>query len=350
MNTDLLATFYDPYLKKAWGDVPGVKYGEKGDTISVSLPYLYQSVEADLKQALTVHCGEGKTIHFKLDIKPHKTQPNVEPIKQVKNVIAVASGKGGVGKSTTALNLALALKAQGATVGLLDADIHGPNQPGMLAHDGNKPEIENEKFKPIERFGLHTMSLGYLVDTLQPVIWRGPMASGALAQMVNDTLWPTLDYLVIDMPPGTGDIQMTLAQKVPVSGAVIVTTPQNVALQDARKGLAMFQKVSIPVMGVVENMAYYHCPACGHADDIFGRDGGERLAEQFGMPLLGKIPLNSDIRRLSDEGRPAALFGDEVIQKAYHDAAFQLSVNLSLQARSYADKFLNIKVEHDKEA
>lgn len=340
-----LSDFFDPYLQQTWGDCQAVVLSEA----SVTLPYPCEQVKAQLQQALAEHLGAPAQISLKSEILAHKTQAGVQPIGNIKNIIAVASGKGGVGKSTTALNVALALKAHGAKVGLLDADIHGPNQPGMLAHAGEKPQIVDKQFQPIEHFGLATMSIGYLIDAEQPTIWRGPMVSTALSQMLTDTAWPALDYLIVDMPPGTGDVQLTMSQKIPVSGAVIVTTPQNVALQDAQKGLAMFKKVGIPVLGAVENMAYYHCPACGHDDAIFGQGGGERLAEQFSLPLLGRIPLNSAIRQGADEGKPAVLFADTAIQTAYLDTAFQLAVKLSLQARAYADKLLKIKVHHQQE-
>ncbi|PIZ04552.1 MAG: iron-sulfur cluster carrier protein ApbC [Gammaproteobacteria bacterium CG_4_10_14_0_8_um_filter_38_16] len=225
-------------------------------------------------------------------------------IPGIKNIIAIASGKGGVGKSTTTVNLALALSAQHKRVGILDADIYGPNQPHMLGADEKPALHDNETFKPVIRHGLQTMSMGYLVDSEEPMVWRGPMVVKALQQMLYHTAWDNLDYLLIDLPPGTGDVQLTLSQKTPLNGAIIVTTPQAVALLDARKGLAMFRKVSVPILGVIENMSGYHCAQCGHNAAIFGEGGAEKLATEYTVPLLGKIPLTLKIREQADAGNP----------------------------------------------
>ena len=243
---------------------------------------------------------------------------------QVKHLIAVASGKGGVGKSTTAVNLALALAREGAAVGLLDADIYGPSQGMMLGvASGKRPEVKDEKFfVPIKAWGLKAMSMSFLVDENTPMVWRGPMATGALQQLLGQTDWGALDYLIVDMPPGTGDIQLTLSQKAPVSGAVIVTTPQDIALLDARKGIEMFRKVDIPVLGVVENMSYFACPECGAKSEVFGGGGGERVAAEFGVPLLGQLPLAPDIREQADGGRPTvAADAESATALLYRDLA-----------------------------
>lgn len=246
-------------------------------------------------------------------IEAHKAQDQVPALSNVKNVIAVASGKGGVGKSTTAANLALALAREGAKVGILDADIYGPSQGIMFGiAEGTRPQVKDQKwFVPLKAHGVEVMSMAFLTDENTPVVWRGPMVSGALLQLITQTAWDDLDYLVVDMPPGTGDIQLTLAQKVPVAGAVIVTTPQDLALLDAKKGVEMFRKVNIPVLGVVENMAVHICSNCGHAEHLFGEGGGEKLAEQFGVDLLASLPMSMAIRMQSDGGKPTAIADPE---------------------------------------
>lgn len=254
-----------------------------------------------------------------------------QSIEGIKQIVAVASGKGGVGKSATTLHLALSLKERGLRVGLLDADIYGPSQPTMLGIPENqRPEIIDGKFFiPIEKFGIHTISMGYLVTDKTPMVWRGPMVSGALMQMLNQTRWPELDILLIDMPPGTGDIQLTLAQQVPCTGAVVVTTPQTIALLDAQKGIEMFNKVQIPCLGVVENMATHVCSNCGHIDPIFGEGGGEKISADYGVPLLGQLPLDAQIRKAMDAGEPLVAHQKESpLSHAYLDIADNLLISL----------------------
>jgi ATP-binding protein involved in chromosome partitioning len=261
------------------------------------------------------------------------SQRNLPKIKQVKNIIAVASGKGGVGKSTTAVNLALALAYEGAAVGLLDADIYGPSQPRMLGIAGERPTTKDGKtLIPPVAFGIKAMSIGLLIDEEQPMVWRGPMVTQALNQLLLDCDWGELDYLIVDMPPGTGDIQLTLAQRVPVSGAVIVTTPQDIALLDARKGLKMFQKVDVPVLGIVENMSTHMCSNCGHEEHIFGAGGGRRMAEQYGVDLLAELPLDIRIREQADGGQPTvAAEPESKLGRAYIDMARRIAARLSVQ-------------------
>jgi ATP-binding protein involved in chromosome partitioning len=267
-------------------------------------------------------------------IAAHKAQAQVPAMANVKNIIAVASGKGGVGKSTTAANLALALAREGARVGILDADIYGPSQGVMFGiAEGTRPQIREQKwFVPIKAHGVEVMSMAFLTDDNTPMVWRGPMVSGALLQLVTQTAWDDLDYLVIDMPPGTGDIQLTLAQKVPVAGAVIVTTPQDLALLDAKKGVEMFRKVNIPVLGVVENMAVHICSNCGHAEHLFGEGGGEKLASQYGVELLASLPLSMLIREQADSGKPTVIAEPESqIAMVYQELARQVGARIVLQ-------------------
>lgn len=265
--------------------------------------------------------------------------------QQVKHIIAVASGKGGVGKSTTAVNLALALVAEGARVGILDADIYGPNQPQMLGATERPESKDSKTFKPIVRYGVQSMSIGYLINQDTPMVWRGPMATSALQQLIMQTNWDQLDYLVVDLPPGTGDIQLTLTQKIPLSGAVIVTTPQDIALLDARKAIVMFEKVNVPVLGVVENMSTHICSQCGHAEPIFGKEGGKRLADEYKVELLGSLPLDIRIREQADGGKPTVVAEpDGAITKIYRAIAREVASKLSLQAKKA--KFPKIVIEN----
>lgn len=281
-------------------------------------------------------------------IKAHIARADVKPIAGIKNIIGIASGKGGVGKSTVAVNLALALSQAGAAAGILDADVYGPSQPHLLGLSG-KPELNaDSQFLPPTRYGIASMSMGYLVDADTPVVWRGPMISSALDQLLNKTCWPALDYLIVDLPPGTGDIPLTLVKKTPLSAIVAVTTPQDVALLDVRKAVAMFKKMSIPVLGVIENMATHTCSQCGHQEAIFGCEGGQRIAEQFEIPLIGQLPLTLAVREAGDAQRPVVL--DEAhpeIAAAYEDIALKIAELIAQQKQSYAHLFTKVKVSED---
>ena len=263
----------------------------------------------------------------------------------VKNIIAVASGKGGVGKSTTAVNLALALAAEGASVGMLDADIYGPSQPMMLGISGRPESLDGQTMEPMRGHGLQVASIGFLVEPDQAMIWRGPMATQALDQLLRQTRWQELDYLIVDMPPGTGDIQLTLSQRVPITGAVIVTTPQDIALLDAKKGLAMFEKVGVPILGIVENMAVYCCPNCGHTEHIFGADGGKKMAAQYNVDYLGALPLTMRIREQSDNGTPTVVAEpDGEIAGLYKAVARKIAIQIADKAKDFSSKFPTITV------
>jgi ATP-binding protein involved in chromosome partitioning len=282
-------------------------------------------------------------------IEPHAVQKTLKRLPEVRNIIAVASGKGGVGKSTTAVNLALALQAEGAKVGILDADIYGPSVPRMLGAEGEPPtSVDGRSLEPKHAYGLQSMSIGYLVGEDNPMIWRGPMVTSALQQLLNDTRWHDLDYLIVDMPPGTGDIQLTLAQKVPVAGVVIVTTPQDIALLDAKKGLKMFERVDVPVLGIIENMSLHVCSNCGHAEPIFGEGGGARMAAEYGVELLGQLPLERAIREQVDSGRPTvAIEPESPTAKIYRAIARRLAAKLAQRAKDYSTKFPTIVVKND---
>ena len=280
-------------------------------------------------------------------IAAHGVQKGVKPLPQVKNIIAVASGKGGVGKSTTAVNLALALSAEGANVGILDADIYGPSQPRMLGTNAKPDSKDGKSMEPIMSYNLQSMSIGFLIDEETPMIWRGPMVTQALEQLLKDTNWQDLDYLVIDLPPGTGDTQLTLAQKVPVTGAVIVTTPQDIALLDARKGLKMFEKVEIPVLGIVENMSTHICSKCGNEEHIFGAGGGVRMAEQYDVDFLGSLPLDIRIREDTDGGKPTVVADpDGRLAQIYREIARRVAAKLSLKKKDFSAAFPNIVIQN----
>ncbi|PWQ94014.1 iron-sulfur cluster carrier protein ApbC [Leucothrix arctica] len=279
------------------------------------------------------------------NIVAHAVQKSLKRIEGIKNIIAIASGKGGVGKSTTAANLALALSADGAKVGVLDADIYGPSQPRMLGMSGTPESKDGSTLEPMENFGIKAMSIGFLVEEDTPMIWRGPMVTQALEQMLRDTNWGDLDYLIVDLPPGTGDAQLTLSQKIPVSGAVIVTTPQDIALLDARKGLAMFEKVAVPVLGIVENMSIHICTECGHAEHIFGEGGGERMSKDFDVDFLGSLPLDINIRQQADDGKPSVISDpDGKISEMYHDISRTMAAKLAEKSKDYSNKFPNIVI------
>jgi len=283
------------------------------------------------------------------DVQARSVQPGLQPLAGIRNIIAIASGKGGVGKSTTTVNLALALASEGAKVGILDADIYGPSQPRMLGLSGRKPtSVDGKRIRPLHSFGVACMSIGFLIDEDQPMIWRGPMVTQALQQLLGETDWGDIDYLMVDMPPGTGDIQLTLSQRVPVSGAVIVTTPQDIALLDARKGLRMFEKVKVPVLGIVENMSLHVCSNCGHQEPIFGAGGGERMAEQYGVPLLGNLPLDIHIREEADAGQPSVVADPEgPAARGYLEIARRMAARLAAGGDLPGAKFPTISFEDD---
>jgi ATP-binding protein involved in chromosome partitioning len=336
------------------GAIESVEAGPSGPVVHVALGYpvggytdvLERSFDATLREA---RIAEKPRYAIRARIPAVLADPRQRPLPSVSNVIAVASGKGGVGKSTVAVNFALALAAQGARVGLLDADIYGPSLPRMMGLAGERPTTADGKtLDPPRGHGLPVMSIGFLVDADQPMAWRGPMATQALGQMLADTRWGELDYLVVDMPPGTGDIQLTLSQRVPVSGAVIVTTPQEIALLDARKGLQLFRKVGIPVLGIVENMGLHRCPACGHESHIFDEGGGRSLAEKYGTALLGELPLDAAIRERADSGRPTVASEPESpAARTYHEIARRAAGALAAIAIRGAVKMPEIRVEGD---
>ncbi len=349
-----LKNHLDPYLKT---DLVSAKCLRSVDiegsrvTLNVILGFPCKGYEAQLKSDLT---GLLKGLDDELDVSvnvdtkiaSHAVQKGVEHLKNVKNIIAVASGKGGVGKSTVAVNLALALSAEGAKVGMLDADIYGPSQPRMLGISGQPDSKDGKSLEPMLSYGVQAMSIGFLIDEETPMIWRGPMVTQALEQLFKDTKWRDLDYLIIDLPPGTGDIQLTLAQKVPVSGAVIVTTPQDIALLDAKKGLKMFEKVQVPVLGIVENMSTHVCTQCGHEEHIFGQGGGTRMAAQHDVDLLGALPLALAIREDADGGQPTVVKDpDGQIARSYRDIARRVAAKLSLQTKDYSHAFPKIVIQ-----
>ena len=303
-------------------------------------------LQALLKAAVQTLPGVGTVnVQVSTKITAHAVQRGVPLLPGVKNIVAVASGKGGVGKSTTAVNLALALAAEGARVGLLDADIYGPSLPMMMGIQG-KPETSDDKtMEPLENYGVQAMSIGFLIDQDQPMVWRGPMATQALEQLLRQTNWKDLDYLVVDMPPGTGDIQLTMSQRVPMTGVVIVTTPQDIALLDARKGIKMFEKVGVPILGIVENMAVHVCSNCGHVEHIFGADGGKKMAAEYKMDYLGALPLNMQIRVQTDSGQPTVVAEpDGEIAALYKAIARQVAVSIASKNKDFSSKFPTISI------
>ena len=282
-----------------------------------------------------------------IKIVTHAVQRGVKLISNVKNIIAVASGKGGVGKSTTAVNLALALAAEGASVGMLDADIYGPSQPTMLGITGRPESRDGKRLEPLEGHGVQAMSIGFLIDVETPMVWRGPMVTQALEQLLNETNWRDIDYLVVDLPPGTGDIQLTLAQKVPVTGAIIVTTPQDIALMDARKGLKMFEKVNIPILGIVENMSLHICSKCGHEEHVFGSGGGSRMSKDYAVDLLGSLPLDISIREQADSGKPTVVANpDGRVAEIYRQIARRVAVKIAEKQQDHSAVFPKIVIQN----
>ncbi|MFN0163130.1 MAG: iron-sulfur cluster carrier protein ApbC [Burkholderiales bacterium] len=330
--------------------VKNVKVAGADISLDIELGYparsQHDTLRRDVVKALKALAGAGNvSVSMQTKIVSHAVQRGVKPLPNVKNIIAVASGKGGVGKSTTAVNLALALAAEGARTGVLDADIYGPSQPQMLGITGRPESKDGKTLEPMEGHGLQASSIGFMIDVETPMVWRGPMVTQALEQLLKETNWRDLDYLIVDMPPGTGDIQLTLAQKVPVTGAVIVTTPQDIALLDARKGLKMFEKVGIPILGIVENMSTHVCSNCGHVEPIFGSGGGERMARDYSVELLGQLPLAMGIREQADSGRPTVVSDpDGSIAAIYKAIARRIAIKIAESMKDMTSKFPSIVV------
>ena len=353
---DALSTVIDPNTGKdfiATKSAKNIKIDGTNVSLDIELGYPAKSqiepLRAAVAAALSALPGVGQvSANVFVKIVAHAAQGGVKLLPNVRNIIAVASGKGGVGKSTTAANLALALAAEGANVGLLDADIYGPSQPMMLGVSGKPDSKDGKTMEPLHAHGLQIASIGFMIDPDQPMVWRGPMVTQALQQLLELTNWRDLDYLVVDMPPGTGDIQLTLSQKVPVTGAVIVTTPQDIALLDARKGLKMFEKVGIPILGIVENMSVHVCSQCGHAEAIFGEGGGAKMCADFGVPFLGALPLTMSIREQADSGRPTVVADPEgPVAQIYQQIARKLAVAVADKAKDLSGKFPTIVVKND---
>jgi len=353
---DVLKTVIDPNTGKDFVSSKQLKNLriDGGDVaFDVELGYPAKSQIPALRKALvaaarTLPGVENVSANLATKITAHAVQRGVQLLPKVKNIVAVASGKGGVGKSTTAVNLALALAAEGATVGILDADIYGPSQPMMMGIEGRPESADGKTMEPMENYGVQVMSIGFLVDADNPMIWRGPMATQALEQLLRQTNWSELDYLIVDMPPGTGDIQLTLSQRVPLTGAVIVTTPQDIALLDAKKGIKMFEKVGVPILGIVENMAVHVCEKCGHVEHIFGDEGGKRLAAEYKMDYLGALPLNLSIRVQADSGFPSVVSEpDGEIAGLYKSVARQVAVKIAQRAKDFSSKFPSITISKD---
>ena len=351
--TDALKSVIDPNTGRDFVSTKQLKNlkVEGGDVaFDVELGYPAKSQIAPLRKALiaavrTLAGIENVSVNLSTKVVAHAVQRGVQLMPKVKNIVAVASGKGGVGKSTTAVNLALALASEGASVGILDADIYGPSQPMMMGIEGRPESADGQTMEPMSNYGVQVMSIGFLVDADNPMIWRGPMVTQALEQLLRQTNWGDLDYLIVDMPPGTGDIQLTLSQKVPLTGVVIVTTPQDIALLDAKKGLKMFEKVGVPILGIVENMAVHVCQGCGRVEHIFGADGGKKMAAEYGVDYLGALPLNLSIREQADAGRPSVVSDpDGEIAGIYKTVARQVEVKIAAKAKDFSSKFPTISI------
>ncbi len=338
---DLVSTRSARNIKLAGSDVSlDIELGYPGKS-------QHEPIRRQVTQALKAAGAGGVSVNISSKVVAHAVQRGVKLIPGIKNIIAVASGKGGVGKSTTAANLALALVAEGASVGVLDADIYGPSQPMMLGIAGRPESKDGKHLEPMENHGLQAISIGFMIDVDTPMVWRGPMVTQALEQLLKDTRWRELDYLVVDLPPGTGDIQLTLAQKVPVTGAIIVTTPQDIALIDARKGLKMFEKVGIPILGIVENMSFHVCPKCGHESHIFGSGGAAKMCKDYGTELLGQLPLDESIQQQADSGKPTVVSEpDGKIAEIYRRIARRCAVKIAESQRDMTSKFPNIVVQN----
>ena len=351
--TDAIKAVIDPNTGKDFVSTKAVKTLTVSDgdvAFDVELGYPAKSQIAGLRKALIAAAkavpGVGNvSVNVTVNIVAHSVQRGVQLLPRVKNIVAVASGKGGVGKSTTAVNLALALAAEGARVGLLDADIYGPSLPMMMGIEGRPESDDGQTMDPLENYGVQVMSIGFLVAQDEAMIWRGPMATQALEQLLRQTNWKDLDYLVVDMPPGTGDIQLTLSQRVPMTGAVIVTTPQDIALLDAKKGIKMFEKVGVPILGIVENMAVHVCTNCGHVEHIFGADGGKKMAAEYNMDYLGALPLNMQIRLQADSGKPTVVSDpDGEVAGIYKAVARQVAVSIAARNKDFSSKFPSITI------
>ena len=333
--------------------IRNVTLGDGDVAFDVELGYPARSQIPGFRKALvaaakSVAGVDNVSVNVSMKILPHAVQRGVQLMPNIKNIVAVASGKGGVGKSTTAVNLALALAAEGASVGILDADIYGPSIPMMMGISGKPESADGKTMEPLENHGVQVISIGFLVAQDEAMIWRGPMATQALEQLLRQTNWKDLDYLIVDLPPGTGDIQLTLSQRVPMTGAVIVTTPQDIALLDAKKGIKMFQKVGVPILGIVENMAVHVCSQCGHVEHIFGADGGKTLAAEYGMDYLGALPLSMQIRVQADSGQPTVIADpDGEVAGIYKAVARQVAVSIAAKNKDFSSKFPSIKISKE---